>query len=131
MWKGLRGTFKEMGFYTLAVVVFMVGMHLFGVGSTEYSSLFFYGWVALSVLLCRRVGLRKPWWLDTLCWWIFSFALLWLSFDLFALLEPRSMQEMGPGATAFLAPIAILFFGIPINGVLNRNKHLPQRPKPV
>jgi len=49
-----------MGFYTLAVVVFMVGMHLFRVGSTEYSSLFFYGWVILSVMLCRWVGLRKP-----------------------------------------------------------------------
>jgi len=120
-----------MGFYTLAGVVFLVGMHLFRVGSTEYSSLFFYGWVILSVVLCRRVGLRKPWWLDTLCWLVFSFALLWLSFDLFALLEPQSLQEMGPGGIAFLVPIAILFFGIPINGVLNRNKHLPTRPKPV
>jgi len=65
------------------------------------------------------------------CWLAFSYVLLWLSFELFALLEPQSLQEMGPGATAFLAPIAILFFGIPINGVLNRNKYLPQRPKPV
>ena len=131
MWNGLRGTFREMSLYTLTVVVLLIGLHLFRVGSLGFTNFLFYGWVGLSVMLCRRVGLRKPWWLDTVCWLVFSFALLWLSFALFAYLEPQMMQEMGPGATAFLFPIFILFFGIPINGVLNRNKYLPQRSKPV
>ncbi len=131
MWNNLRGTFREMVFYTLAAVGLLVGLHLFRVGSLGFTNSLFYGWIGLSVQFCRRVGLRKPWWLDTAFWLVFSFALFWLSFDLSAYLEPQTMQEMGPGGIAFLAPIAILFFGIPINGVLNRNKHLPERPKPV
>ena len=131
VWRDLRGTFREMGLYTLAVVVLLLAAHLFRVGSSEFTSALSYGWIGLSVQFCRRVGLRKPWWLDTVCWLVFSFALMWLSLSLFQYLEPKAMQEMGPGGITFLFPMGILFFGIPINGILNRNKHLLQHPKPV
>lgn len=117
-----------MGLYTLGLTSVLLGLHLFRLSSSE---LFFWGWVGLLVMLCRRVGLRKLWWLDTLCWLVLALTLFFASFFLFEFLEPQGMKDIDPAFMVFLAPFLILVFGIPINGFLNRNKHLPQRLKPV